>query len=82
MDMRKHFAVDKLSVHAKKIVDEGFEANDTYHRIVDAIKAATGEKIATSSLQRYYTRRWLPERRRLEQIDATAAAKAALEKGE
>ena len=80
METRRHFAVDKLSPQAKKIVEEGFEANLTHDKIADAVKAATGERLAKSSLQRYYTQKWLPERRRLEQIHATAAAKAALEK--
>jgi hypothetical protein len=79
-EQRKHFAVDKLSENARRIVETGLCAGDTYTAIIAAVKVATGEKLAHSSLQRYYSRKWLPEKRRIEELRAAATAKAELDR--
>ena len=67
-ERKRHFAVDKLSPQAKRLVDDGLAANLTYEQIARMVRD-TGETVALSSLQRYHANKWFPTRAALEETN-------------
>jgi hypothetical protein len=67
-ERKKHFAVDKLSPQAKRLVDDGLAANATYDEIIKTVRAI-GETLALSSLSRYREKQWFPTRATLEETN-------------
>src|SRR5579883_3136258 len=74
-----HVAVERLSPKGLEVVHRGLRENAeqqgvwTYQRIVKAVKAATGESVAPSSLARYAAR-WEMERNAVRESQEQAAA--------
>lgn len=81
-ERKKHFAVDRLSPQARRLVDDGLAANATYEEIVKTVRAI-GEQLAVSSLQRYHANKWFPTRAALEETNRLhGLVKDSLEKSQ
>ena len=53
MARNPHFRVDELSDEARRIARDGLDRNQRESRIIANIRTATGERISTSSFNRY-----------------------------
>jgi hypothetical protein len=73
MARRTHFAVERLSVDAQVVVQRGLREKWTFTKIVAEVLAATGEKVAQSSLARYASK-WAAQTQRVQEKQDQAAA--------
>lgn len=56
---RVHFpGIERLSQEARGLIEQGMREGKTYDEICTAVREATGEKLARSSLGRWRTRIW------------------------
>jgi len=80
MARARHFITQELSEDALAVVHAGFLRHATLAAIVAKVKEATGEKVASSSLQRYRDW-WKSEARPAQEAAAMAREVAAALKG-
>jgi len=74
MDYRRHFAVEKLEPEAKAAVDDALARGVPYADVARMLEEEFEVKIAISSIGRYATGSFSPQRERLARLRAEAKA--------